>query len=75
MNLVVKALQNNFGKQSRSVDVDADLKGQIFDFFGNVTRSGVAVTPKSGLKLSAVYNAIDQISNDLAKLPKQPQTP
>lgn len=69
-NLIVRALQNNFTKRSESKFDSQDLTGGFVDFFGGVSRSGKAVTPSAALSLSAVYNAIDQISNDLAKLPK-----
>lgn len=46
-----------------------DLKGW-FPGFGGFSKSGVRVNHQSALSLSAVFNAVDQISNDIAKLPK-----
>lgn len=43
--------------------------GGLFDFFG-LGGSLTSATTKSALTLSAFYNGIDQLSNDIAKLPK-----
>ena len=49
---------------------DSDLKGNDFSFFGGLVRGGGKVNHETALSLSAVFNAVDQISNDIAKLPK-----
>ena len=42
----------------------------FFNIFGATTKNGVAVSSKSALTLSAFYNGIEIITNDVAKLPK-----
>lgn len=42
----------------------------ILDFLGFGSGKGTVATAKSALTLSAFYNGVDQISNDVAKLPK-----
>lgn len=42
----------------------------IFDFLYGSATAGTKATPRTALTLSAFYNGVDQISNDLAKLPK-----
>ncbi len=68
-NLVLRALQSPFTSQTRS-DKTYDYSEGIFSVFDGITRSGHKINYKSALALSAVYNAVDQISNDIAKLPK-----
>lgn len=65
-NLVFRALQKPFLPQQRS---HQSLSDGVFSFLG-VSGSGLQVTHHNALSLSAVYNAVDQISNDIAKLPK-----
>jgi len=71
-NVIIRSLQNGFKIRSGSGTTlpDADLSGGAFSFFNGITRSGAKVNYNTALTLSAVYNAIDQISNDIAKLPK-----
>lgn len=68
-NLVLRALQSPFNSQTRNAEVK-EFSNDIFSFFNSKTRSGKYINHQTALCLSAVYNAIDQISNDIAKLPK-----
>ncbi|MDH7444669.1 phage portal protein [Aquimarina sp. 2201CG14-23] len=72
MSLVLRALQSPFHSFSRSATNgdNKDLTGGIFSMFANLSKSGQVVNYQTALSLSAVYNAVDQISNDIAKLPK-----
>ncbi|QLE02891.1 phage portal protein [Galbibacter sp. BG1] len=69
-NLVLRALQSPLIAQKRNAQPTSYLN-EMFSFInGGLTTSGEVVNYKSALSLSAVYNAVDQISNDIAKLPK-----
>jgi len=69
-NLIVRSLQNITAKRASQDKTFLGSGSAGFSFFEGLTRSGVKVTDKTALALSAVYNAVDQISNDIAKLPK-----
>lgn len=71
-NVVVRALQNTLLPVSRSANAtlaDKDLSGGL-SFMNMLTRGNIKVNHHTALSLSAVFNAVDQISNDIAKLPK-----
>lgn len=69
-NVVIRALSDTFNSQTRSAKV-TDFSDGIFSLFGGgLSSSGKVVNYQAALSLSAVYNAVDQISNDIAKLPK-----
>lgn len=71
-NLVLKSLQNLplIKRSSADNSLATELGSSIFSLFNGITRSGVVVDDQSALTLAAVFNAVDQISNDIAKLPK-----
>lgn len=70
-NLVVRALQNALVPVNRSVQTDAYLTDNgAFSLLNLISKKKVVVNRNTALSLSAVYNAVDQISNDIAKLPK-----
>lgn len=67
-------LANIFKPQLRAVG-DLSLKQINTGLFGlpmlfNTTGTGTKATPETALTLSAFYNAIDILSDDIAKLPK-----
>ena len=67
-NLVVRALQNTLLAVTRAAGdtlADKDLSGG-FSFLDMFTRGNVKVNHTTALSLSAVFNAVDQISNDIA---------
>ncbi|BFM41667.1 phage portal protein [Flavobacterium sp. CFS9] len=67
MSLLDSAFDNMFApKEQRSQSVLSGL-GSFLSFGGGTASTGIKV--KESLKLSAVYNAVEQISNDLAKTP------
>lgn len=68
MNIFDRAISDMFktSKRSASASGDSYFGGSFFSFFNGESNS---VNYKQSLKLSAVYNAVDQISNDIAKLP------
>ncbi|MFT7283319.1 phage portal protein [Nonlabens sp.] len=55
-------------KQNRST-VGSDASGWIGSLFGAATSIATPVNEHKALTVSAYYNAVDQISNDLAKTP------
>ena len=62
------AFSEMFAPQKRSVNTD----NSYFSGFGGIFSQGTAGTNMSAvraLKLSAFYNGVDQISNDIAKIP------
>jgi HK97 family phage portal protein len=62
------AFSEMFASQKRSVNTD----NSYFSGFGGIFSQGTAGTNMSAsraLKLSAFYNGVDQISNDIAKIP------
>ena len=62
------AFSEMFSSQKRSVNTD----NSYFSGFGGIFSQGTAGTNMSAnraLKLSAFYNGVDQISNDIAKIP------
>lgn len=69
-NVITRALKNAFTTRSSQDPGSIDITDWPSGIFGNISRGGVAVNHKTALSLSAVYNAVDQISNDIAKLPK-----
>lgn len=68
MNIIDRAFSDMFktSKRSASSVGDSYFGGSFFSFINGESNS---VNYKQSLKLSAVYNAVDQISNDIAKLP------
>lgn len=67
-NLIIRALSPKNIQTRNSAAGDSDLSGSIFSMFGGL--NGSPVNHHAALSLSAVFNAVDQISNDIAKLPK-----
>lgn len=67
--MVNQALQQMF--QSRSVSVSDNVQStDLLDWTSLFTsQKPNVVNYKQSLKISAVYNAVDQISNDIAKIP------
>jgi len=57
--------------QKRSAATSTSLFNEVFSFFGGATAQGKISTSnfKPSLKLSAVYDAVNQISSDVAKIP------
>ncbi len=63
---------NSFFKTSekRSLDSNASYLNEAFSLFASSpTSKASALNYRASLKLSAVYNAVDQISSDVAKIP------
>lgn len=69
MSILDSAFSNMFvrGEQRAASSVFSDM-GSLFSF-GSASFTTPNVKIKEALKLSAVYNAVEQISNDLAKTP------
>jgi HK97 family phage portal protein len=63
------AFSDMFTSQKRSVSSDSSYFGNYGGFFSLGSGGTSAMKPTTALKLSAVYNAVDQISNDIAKIP------
>lgn len=57
--------------QKRSATANTSLLNEVFSFFGGSTATGKVSTGnyKQSLKLSAVYDSVNQISSDVAKIP------
>ncbi|MFH6966472.1 phage portal protein [Flavobacterium sp. FlaQc-28] len=53
----------------RSVSSDSSFFGSYGGFFSMGSSNSYGMKPKTALKLSAFYNGVDQISNDIAKIP------
>ena len=69
--IVENAIRKVFVPHTRTVDAGQKLfDNGIFSLFGSGNDGRTVVTHHTALCLSAVWNAIDQISNDIAKLPK-----
>lgn len=58
-----------FAPQQRSASSDSSYFGNFGGFFSLGSSNPYGVTAKTALKLSAFYNGVDQISNDIAKIP------
>lgn len=65
--MLTQAFQNMF--ETRSAGTQVSGSGGFFSFFGGDGKNTFA-NEKSALTLSAFYNGVDQLSNDIAKLPK-----
>lgn len=63
--MLYQALQKQ--SQTRSTSVSG---GGLFSLFGGTTIKGKAVTNASALSLTAFFNGVNIIANDIAKLPK-----
>lgn len=63
------AFNEMFASQKRSSSSGDSFLGNFGGFFSLGSSGSYAMKPKTALKLSAVYNAVDQISNDIAKIP------
>lgn len=64
-------LSQVFKIQSRSAEPQGGrVGGGFFDFIGFGSDSFKSANQKTALTLSAFYNGVDQLSNDIAKLPK-----
>ena len=62
---------NIFKPQFRSVSQPLSLKQINTGLFGfNLSAASTMATPNTAFTLSAYYNAVDQLSSDIAKLPK-----
>lgn len=53
----------------RSASSDSSFYGNWGGFFSPGSSNAYGMKPKTALKLSAFYNGVDQISNDIAKIP------
>lgn len=71
-NLILKSLQDLSVPVLRGTDPKTPntLAGDTFNFIPGLTRGNIRINDQTALSLSAVFNAVDQISNDIAKLPK-----
>lgn len=65
MSVIDRAFSDLFTRSAATSSVSGGFLD--FSFLGG---SGAAFTGKSAFTLSAFYNGVDQISNDIAKLPK-----
>ncbi|MBF4484424.1 phage portal protein [Flavobacterium sp. CSZ] len=63
------AFREMFTPQKRSSSTDGSYFGNYGGFFSLGSSSVYGMKPKTALKLSAFYNGVDQISNDIAKIP------
>lgn len=63
------AFREMFAPDKRSASTDNSFFGSYGGLFSLGSGSPYSMKPKTALKLSAVYNAVDQISNDIAKIP------
>jgi HK97 family phage portal protein len=63
------AFSEMFAPQKRSASSDNSYFGGFGNFLSLGTGGGGNMKPATALKLSAVYNAVEQISNDIAKIP------
>ena len=68
---VDNALKTMFGSEKRSgLDSHLSMLSDVYSIFaGTPNAKASASNYRSSLKLSAVYNAVDQISSDVAKIP------
>jgi len=65
MSVIDRAFSDLFTRSAATSSVSSGFLD--FSFLGG---SGTSVTGKTAFTLSAFYNGVDQISNDIAKLPK-----
>lgn len=65
MSIIDRAFSNFLSRDAATTSVGGSFLD--FSFLGNTS---TAVTGKAAFTLSAFYNGVDQISNDIAKLPK-----
>lgn len=63
------AFNEMFAPKKRSNSSDSSYFGGYGGLFSFGSSNSGSIKPKTALKLSAVYNAVDQISNDVAKIP------
>lgn len=63
------AFREMFAPQKRSATTDGSYFGNYGSFFSLGSSNAYGIKPKTALKLSAFYNGVDQISNDIAKIP------
>ena len=70
MGLLDSAFSSMFGPgEQRSNPSIMNDYGSFFPSFGSGLTGNASVNYKQSLKISAVYNAVEQISNDIAKIP------
>lgn len=64
-------LEMSAASQKRSASTSTSLLNEVFSFFGGASTTGKVSTAnyKQSLKLSAVYDSVNQISSDVAKIP------
>lgn len=70
--MIGKAFIDAFSSEKRSADAPVSFLGDVISIFGgsNYTEGKVSSSNyKQSLKLSSVFNAVDQISSDVAKIP------
>lgn len=63
------AFSDMFTPQKRSANTGTSYMGGFGGFFSSGSGSNAAINYKKSLTLTAVYNAVEQISNDIAKIP------
>jgi HK97 family phage portal protein len=63
------AFSDMFSTQKRSAASESSYFGNFGGFFSLGSGGTSSMKPTTAMKLSAVYNAVDQISNDIAKIP------
>lgn len=63
------AFSEMFKPITRSAATDASFFGNFGSFFSAGNTNTSSISYKKSLGLSAVYNAVEQISNDIAKIP------
>ncbi|MCG9792491.1 phage portal protein [Flavobacterium algicola] len=63
------AFSDMFASQKRSASRDGSYMGGLGGLFSFGNGGNSSVNYKKSLTLTAVYNAVDQISNDIAKIP------
>ena len=63
------AFSEMFKPATRSAATDASYFGNFGGFFSLGNANNSSINYKKSLGLSAVYNAVEQISNDIAKIP------
>ncbi|WP_268846450.1 phage portal protein [Flavobacterium aestivum] len=63
------AFSEMFAPSKRSASADSSFFGNYGGFFSLGSSNPYGMNTKTALKLSAFYNGVDQISNDIAKIP------
>lgn len=63
------AFSEMFTPSKRSASADSSYFGNFGGFFSMGSGNSYGMNAKTALKLSAFYNGVDQISNDIAKIP------